>query len=271
MSIRPPRWAPTLLASIPALSGCAALSEWTERAYGLASRVAVQGFALGVEEPDDDDVAGALAASDYATGVEVTAFLADAAELGEMEEAPILGANVAWLAPSDGSVRMRELGLGRYSLDGGDGISYVPGEAAALSTVWEDRTRRASVRLPPAPRADLPTEHEARTPLAVDIGGQGFDGLLVVVVAVPDGRTSWTNLPVDVDALYSLSQEGGPTGISLPPEAFPGEGLFAVGLGGLTRADPEDFEELNTMLSGFLAAEMTFARVCTLPAGEGCP
>jgi len=48
------------------------------------------------------------------------------------------------------------------------------------------------------------------------------------------------------------------------------ESLYAVGVAGLVNSDVENFEEVNTAMSAFLAGEFTFQTVCTFEEEEFC-
>ena len=46
--------------------------------------------------------------------------------------------------------------------------------------------------------------------------------------------------------------------VVIPGAAFPESGVYAVGVAGMHVGETEDYEEVNTALSSFLAGEMSF-------------
>jgi hypothetical protein len=119
------------------------------------------------------------------------------------------------------------------------------------------------VTAPPPPDADLPTAHSAGQPLSVDLAGQGFDSVLVVVLDAASLELSYSNEPADIQELYEFGHGGTGDSVEIPGDAFPGDSLYAVGVAGLVTADAADLDEVNTALSSMLAGKFRFYPVQT--------
>lgn len=259
--------APALLA----LSGCAELGDLRDKVEGLTNRFVVEAVHFGVEEPEDERIADALAETDWGRGAQVTAWLADASEVGEMDTAPITGVDVRFLSSSNGGLKMRAVDSGKYQLDSDDGVDYREGEQVAISSTYGDIDRKLAVGSPTAPDIDLWTEHDQGDSLSINVSGQGYDAALINVLDIETGELTFSNLPDGAREFYELTHEGtGDTVVSIPGTAFPGEGLYAVGVAGMQVADPDSFEEVNTALSAFVAGRYRFGTVCTFADTQLC-
>ncbi|MFT5682470.1 MAG: hypothetical protein ACI8RZ_003388 [Myxococcota bacterium] len=261
---------PALLLGALALSGCGKLGEIQDTVEGITESFVVEGIYLGVEQPDDVDL------SDTAfSGARFTAFLADAGQINEIEEAPIEGAALMLLSPGNGgTLPMVDGGGGKYELSADDGLEYVSGEEISLTSNYNDAARSLSVDAPPAPSLDIDPAHTSGTPMAVDLSGQGFDAALAVVMDVETGEITWSNEPQDISALYDMTHPGGigfgesedtddTLIIEIPAKAFAAESYYIVGVAGMVVADTDTFENVNTALSTIMAGKLRFADVCT--------
>ncbi len=253
-----------------ALGGCAQLGDIKDKVEGVTNRFVLEGFEMGLLPPEDDTIASALAEADLGEGARVTAFLADATEADQLEDAPIEGADVSFVSSVYGSILLREEGDGAYTLDAGDGLAYVANEEAVLRASYGGANRSASLVTPQAPRAGIDGWHEAGSPLEVDLRGQGFDAALVTVLDTATGEVSFSNLPETAEDFYDLARGAGELVVTVPGGALASEGFYAVGVAGVVTADEADFVEVNTALSSFMAACFRFSAVCTLPDEALC-
>jgi hypothetical protein len=253
------------------LAGCDKLIEIQDTVEGITERFVVEGIYLGVEQPDDVDLSETAFA-----GARLTAFLADASQISEIEQAPIESTALILMSPGNGgSVPMVDAGGGKYELTRDDGLEYVSGEEISLTSTYGDMDRSISVDVPPAAALDIDPEHSTGTPMAVDLSGQGFDAALAVVIDVETGEVTWSNEPGDISALYDMTHPDGivlggsettsddTLVIEIPAKAFPNESYYIVGVAGMVVSDPGTFENVNTALSTVMAGKLRFADVCT--------
>ena len=265
-----PRLSFTLL-GLSALAGCQQISDIQETIDGATSRFVVEGVHLGVAPPEDEVVAAALEGSDFGEGARLTVFLADAADVTSIEDAPISGVDLRVLSDaSGGALTVMEDGPGEYGLGADDGLVYGDGEEVVLSTNFEGQERRLLVAAPVAPSPGLDRSHAAGVPLLVDLSGRGYDAALVVVMDTASSAITFSNEPTDIQGLYDLSHGEGEVSVEIPASALSEETVYAVGVAGIVNADTEDFENVNTVLSTFLAGKFTFSAVCTLPEAALC-
>lgn len=244
----------TALALLPLLAGCEAINALKDDVEGLTNPLVVQGMYLGVGEPE----AGVdLGGTDFDKAAQATVLLADAASVDDLENAPVTGAAVSLRSETGGSVALGDEGGGKYAASSDDGLVYAGGEQIALA-IETDVLSKVAIVAPPEPDAGLPDTHAAGEPLVVDLAGQGFDMALVVVVDGASGEVTFSNEPADIRELYDFTHGDGTTRVEIPGGAFGRSSVYAVGVAGLNAASADDFEELNTALSAFLAGKFRF-------------
>jgi hypothetical protein len=259
-----------LLLGAITLTGCGKLSEIKDVVDGVSERFVVSGIYLGVEQPDGVDLSKTAF-----SGARLTAYLADAGQISEIEDAPITGTAVMLLSPGNGgSVPMNDSGLGKYELSSEDGLEYFSGEEISLTSTYGDTDRAISVDAPPAASLDIDPDHVAGNPMAIDLSGQGFDAALVVVMDVETGEITWSNEPSDISALYDMTHPDGfvigesedtddTILIEIPGKAFASESYYIVGVAGMNVSNTASFENINTALSTVMAGKLRFSDVCT--------
>ncbi len=259
-----------LLLGAITLTGCGKLGEIQETVEGVTERFVVASIYLGVEQPEDVDLSETAF-----SGARLTAFLADASSISEIEDAPITDTAVVLLSPGNGgSLPMTDAGGGKYELSADDGLAYYSGEEISLTSTYGDTDRAISVDAPPAANLDIDPDHSAGTPMAVDLSGQGFDAALAVVMDVETGEITWSNEPSDISALYEMTHPDGivlgesedtddTLIIEIPAKAFASESYYIVGVAGMNVSNTASFENVNTALSTIMAGKLKFADVCT--------
>ncbi len=252
-------------------AGCDQLSDISDKVEGITNSFVVEAFFLGVEPPEDETIALALEGTDFASGARATAFLADAAEVTDIENAPIKGAALSLVSSANGSVTMAEGDVdGQYGSNGDDGLEYTSGVDVTIEADWDDEDRAILVGAPPAPEPGIESAHTAGQDLDIDLSGQGFDAALVVVIDTATSQVVFSNEPSDITELYDFSHGEGEVAVTVPGDALGDETIYAVGVAGLVNADVEDFDNINTVLSTFMAGKFTFAGLCTFSESTLC-
>ncbi|TVQ92992.1 MAG: hypothetical protein EA397_05745 [Deltaproteobacteria bacterium] len=233
------------------LHGCAIVSEGRDILAGLTNPLVVQTLVLGVELPSGAD--NITFPEEFSAGSTGTAFLADAGNVADLENAPISGAEV-WMQAEV----LDEAGPGAYTLAPG-AMAYAAGQEWSLR-VSTGGNREASARISLAPAADfeLPLVHPAEASLTINLTDQGFDGAFVVVNDA-EGNITFDNRPQGIREFYDFTR-GEPAGIiEIPGEAFPDAGPYAVGVAGIqTTTGRDNMERMNTALSSMMSGNLVF-------------
>lgn len=247
----------SILALVIPLAGCEAIKDTYE---GLTNPLIAEGMILGVEAPESDEID--LESTGYSEGTGLTLFLADAESVTDIENAPVEGADV--VLTGNTTVEATEIGGGGYAVTPSEDLVYEAGETWSVKATVGREEGTAHVRLPPAPNATIAEQHTQGEPVTLNLSGQGFTGALVVVVDVQTGDVTYSTQPEGIRDFYNLTRGDDEVGdITVPGTAFPGESVYALGVTGLTHTTSEDFDGMNTALSGVLAGKMRFFPVIT--------
>lgn len=254
-----------LSTSILLLSGCGLIDDAIKDLEGLTNPLVGQAFFLGVAEPDDTTIAQALADSEIGLERIIQVHLADAASVDDLTEAPISGAVVDLEVGSSGAVDLEEVMDGGYKASAADGLTYVTGQDANLSIMLGEDVSTMSISLPAAVEAVVSSDWDSNTEMVVSLGGE-YDGALGVVLDVAAAEVTWDNRPSGIQEIYDFTHgDAVVTELVIPASAFPGPSLYAVGIAGVDNADPETFENVNTLLTSFVAGKVRFYAVNTIP------
>lgn len=261
-----------LAATVLGLSGCQKLDDLKSTVEGLTERFVIEGIYLG-SAPFDGEVD--LEEAGFG-GAKVIAYLADASQVTEIEQAPITGVDLRLVISGNGSSILDEDGSGKYSLNDEGGLDYLDNATATLSATYDGEDRQVQVTTPAA--ADLSALdiiQPVGTPMVIDLSGQGYDTAMVVVIASDGGEVTYSNEPTGIEDLYEMTH---PDGISLsddeevkddnllieiPERAFAQEGVYAVGVAGLYTSGTDDMTGVNTAISTMIAGRFRFVTVCT--------
>lgn len=246
------------------LGGCEQLKDVQDKVAGWTNPLVMQGLYLGVAEPDIDGFD--LSKTDFDDGTSALLFLADASNVDDLENAPVSGAGVALKSDGNGRVSLGDEGDGAYRASASDGLTYTAGEQISLIVNMGDSQATGAVQSPAAADLDVPEQHDKGEALSLNLTGQSFDSLLVVVFDATSGKLTFSNQPETVKEIYDFTHGGGDEAliVDVPGSAFPSEGLYAVGAAGLRAASADDFEDANTALSSLLSGKLKFYPVSTL-------
>ena len=248
----------------PLLAACQQIEDIKDKASGLVNPLVVEGLYLGVAEPESDEID--LSSTDFANGAVIQVFLADAASVTDIEDAPVEGATVRLRSDANGPQILNDEGSGRYAADAGDGLDYRASDGISLVVDLTDGEASLDLTAPPAADVDIDETHSANSAMVVDLEGQGFDSALVVVFEASSGDVTFSNRPESVKEIYDFSHGGDGESliIELPATAFPDQTIYAVGVAGLVSATADEMVDVNTGLSTFMAGKMKFYPVSTL-------
>lgn len=243
-----------LLLLLP-LGGCELFNAGRNTIDGLLNPLVAEGMVISVEGPSIADTGNQptfdLSESGLEEGTTLTLFLADAANVNEIDQAPVTDASVTLegVEASGG-----EGGL--YAI--AQGLSYAAGTSWTLDVDVADTSASAVVDLPPPASYTLPAL-AVDTPITIDLTGQGFNSALVVVIRATEGVT-YSNKPEGIREFYDFTHGGDEvTTVEIPAEAFPDNGAYAVGVAGLVHTTAEDLTEMNTGLTAIMSGEMVFS------------
>jgi hypothetical protein len=252
---------PTLWLSL-SLVGCDAFRKAFDTVEGLTESTVVQGAVLGIEVPDDPNLAALLEGTDFAPGTAVTAFVVDASSVADLAEAPVDDATVRVAGDIEEAVLSQ--GDGLYANDPSTSdLVYVDGDQWTLSVTRGDAAGEVSLQLPAGAAVNIPTQHGAGSPLVVDLSGQGFESAIGVVVDA-SGTVVWSNVPTDVKALYDAMGSEDVSTLEIPGSAFAANQVYLVGVAAMAHTDADDLTDLNTALSKVRVGKMFLSPVTTV-------
>ncbi len=238
------------------LLGCADLLAIADTLEDLTNPMVVQAWYIGVEPlPEGVD----LGDSDWGAGSSARVMLADATSLEELEDSPIDDAAVELEVEGQGFALLPESD-GNFAATSEDGLPWAPAADTVLR-VDRDGSHHLEMVTPEAPELDVPESHEAGAALVVSLEGQDYDNLMVTVVRLADGQTTYDSLPTDIADLYRLTHASGSLEAEIPGSAFREGGAYAVGVAGLVNADPDSYEGVNLALSALTAGSLRFVPV----------
>lgn len=240
--------APVLLL---ALAGCDRLKDLDN----LANPVVAQGIFVGLDLPEGID----LSDSDLlAYSAACSVFLADVNDPSELDNSPVEGAQIAFRSVQNNpGLDLTDAGAGKYLVSADNGLVYVPGDDAVITTELGGEAVRLSVHTPAAPDVDVPTSLQPEHGFSVDLTGQGYDNVLVAVYDITRNKLTYDNLPTDISETYNFTHGDGAETTVIPGEAFLRQSNYVVGIAGVTQADATSFEGVSQTLSAFMAGQFT--------------
>jgi hypothetical protein len=254
-----------LALTLLALPSCDLLDSAIKEVEKVTNPLVGQGLFLGLEPPDDPEIEAMLSDMEDAPDSVFQVFLADAASASELDQAPIEGASVSVRVGNTAAVTVVDEGSGSYKAYSEDGISYIAGSEAMTTMDIAGEQSQFWITLPAAANATVPEEMDPGTPLQVSLGEFEFDAVLGVVMNVATGNVTWDNRPESIQDIYDFTHaEEAQDSLTIPGTAFQGQSLFAVGIAGLRVTDSESYDNMNTVLSSFMAGRMRFYLVSTI-------
>lgn len=261
-AMRPWLSATALLVGIASTSGCQLVGidlKGVEDAFtALTDPLVAQAIVLGTEEPEIDALQPLMDLGLIEPGVTIQVYLANAASAADIESAPLSSARVVLETPDD-AYGVESLGSGAYALGVAAAIPYVEEQEW---TVWADAGREEAswidLILPQAAELNLPKHHDADKALDLDLTGQGYNSATVFVYD-PLGVPTWGNYPTSITDLYNRSLATDQlTTLTIPAEAFPKPGLYAIGFAGMVHNSDEQLDGVNKLLSRGMSGKTTF-------------
>jgi hypothetical protein len=243
------------------LSGCGKLADLRASIEELTEGFVAQGVVSGVVPPSDPLVAEALVGTDFEGGATSTFYLSSISPSGGFGQ-PIGDAELFAFGEGGVAASFSALGGGQYRAGTEEGLAYIANTELEISAHQGGQRHEMAALLPPAPRVNVPETLPSGMGLVIDAAGQGFDGLSITVLDLLTGATTWSNELTSVEAIYALSQGQGSVTVELPPEAFPVDGRYLVGVSGLVVADTADWVEVNARLSTLLTGQFFFHSLC---------
>ncbi len=240
-----------------ALPACEQADDLKDTLDGLTNTTVVAGLHLGIEPPDSSVID--LSQTAFSEGASTKVFIAQAESVGALDDSPVAGADVAVLSDSNGGrFTLEDHGDGTYTGKGSDGLSY-EAEDVSVSADSDAGTHRIAVGAPNVPDASIATTHAAGQAMNVNLGGQDFDGMLVVVLDL-DGGVTFSNEPSSITDLYDFAYGSSDDQLSveIPGGAFQETGAYAVAVAGTKNSEVDDMDEVNTALSTLIAGKFRF-------------
>ena len=247
------------------LTGCDLLDEAREELDNLTNPLVGQVLVVGIDEPDDANVAAALEGTDWDMGVFAQVFLADATSADDLSKAPVGQATVKATVGANDPIRLEEIETGSYTATNADGLVYQVNANVEISVDLEGGAGILSNKLPAAPELNIPKQQSQNTALVVNLSGN-YNAVLGVVVNAQNQNVIWSNEPTTPEEIYNFSRSTDIVEtLEIPASAFSSPGVYAVGVAGLVNGNSDDYENVNSLLSGFMAGKMGLYPVTVLP------
>ena len=254
------------------LSGCGNITDLQDSISGLTNTTVIEAIILGVAGPESDDIPQDILDS-FNEGTSLQALLVDADAVAAMNSAdPVTGATVSVQGDPMGSVTASEIEGGLYTLEPGGGLDYAAGSRWTVSVMLpnESEAGTATLTLPQSASFSLSEGHTTGESLVLDLNGQGFTWVFVLVIDTVTGEVTYSNESeiADVGGLYEVTHGDDLVGmVEVPGVAFPQDSVYAVGVAGMVHQDDDSIDNLNTLLSGVIAGIMKIEPVSTLDLG----
>ena len=239
-----------------ATSGCDLVENTQDALDGLTNPLVGLGLVIGVEEPEEVD----LASTGLESGTTFSMFLADAASADDLENAPIDGATVTLEGiETDPAVD------GLYVLGPDRAPSYVGQAIFDVAIDINGEMASGRVRLPDGPDFVAIQGHTPGEGLTIDLTGQGFNAAIVVVIESSSGELTFSNEPETAREVYDLTRGNGDVGaVDVPGTAFPSDNeVYVMGIAGLHHTETSNLDGMNTVISSLSAGQMVFQPVST--------
>ena len=114
-----------------------------------------------------------------------------------------------------------------------------------------------AIRLPQVVEVDIPQHHTPWGEMRLDLEGQGFTAVIVVVMSTYGVTHDSQPQTVDELVVFTKSTQELASYV-IPGEAFADEGAYTVGVAGLHPNDASTIVNLNTFASTVMAGKMRF-------------
>jgi len=224
----------------------------------VGSPIAANALLVGTAPPPPE-LEPAVQAAGYGAGTALTLSAIDLTKLGD----PILDAVVEL----EGIEAFDEDDAGIYTIPLNEGPIYQAGAEWTVQLTHPDFEAPSILRqvMPAAPDPGLPDQHPVNQPLIIDVGPEYATA--IVVVLGENGEVLFSNEIDTSDAMSALfEQEGQAEPITIPGAVFGNiGGVRAIGIAGLARANPEDFDDVLRDYSMMFSGQMAFYPVFISP------
>jgi len=255
-----------LLTAALLLTGCDLLEDAREELTDLTNPLVGQVMLVGIAEPEDATVAAALEGTDWEMGMFAQVFLADATSANDLSNAPVGDATVKAKIGANEAILLTEDDAGSYSASNLDGLVYQVNANVEVSVNLEGGPALLTNKLPEEPDLDIPTQQAKGAKMIVDLADGNYNAVLGVVVNAQTQAVVWSNEPTTAEEIYDFTHNDEAVNkLEIPGASFANPGVYAVGIAGLVNGEAEDFENVNSLLSGFMAGKMSLYPVTVLP------
>jgi hypothetical protein len=255
-----------LFAALLLLPGCDLLEDARDELTDLTNPLVGQAMVIGIAEPENELVAAALENTDWNMGVFAQVFLADATSADDLSKAPVGGATVNIVVGGNEAIRLVENESGSYSASNEDGLVYQVGADVEVSVKMEGGPAMMDGQLPQAPDVELPAQQNKGAKMVVNLSGGNFNAVLGVVFDAETSEVVWSNEPTTPEELYDFGHSNEfVTSLEIPGVTFSKAGIYAVGIAGLVNGEADEFDNVNTLLSSFMAGKMSIGAVTVMP------
>jgi hypothetical protein len=240
------------------------LSSGCPRLYDEFPPLAAEMLILGVENKiRGEDFSWEPAHEEFYTSVQLHLF--EATTIDQLGDIPVEDVVVTLWGPNMGRVELLDNGNGYYSLDSAESLDlrYGPKLDFEINLLYAGKDRSATLWLPDAPWAEIPSSHTASSDMNLTLNPDNFDAT-VELVFDQSGAIVHNTEPESLIDLLGMSEGDTSVGSAqIPGSIFTNPGsLRGVGVAGL-RVDrgEENFVNIEPAASRMVAGMMELYEV----------
>ena len=234
------------------------------RLYDEYPPVAAEMMILGIDNKiRGEDFAWDPAYEEFFTSVRL--YLYETSTMDNVGDTPAEGAIVTLWGPNTGRFELIEQGGGLYTLDSTDTLDLRYGAKLdfELDILYAGKDRSATLWLPDAPWAAIPTTQPANSAMSLGLNPDNFDATVEVVID-QSGAVVHSTEPTSLSELLAMSEGDVSVGTAeIPGSVFTNPGsMRAVGVAGLrTDRGEENFVNMNASSCRMVAGMMELYEV----------
>jgi hypothetical protein len=244
------------------LPGCDLFQGVKDTVEGITNRNVAIGVVTTLEASADDLD---LSETEFAPGVAATLFLADAASVTDLDNAPITGADVVLMGCGDEASMPESSQAGAYLYTPPGDLGPCMGPQFEMQQVNLEEPISLPVAIPNGGRLDVPLRHDAGEDLVLDLTASGYGAVLVLVFDTSNGDLTYSNEPETIGEYYQfLTTSDDVTTITVPGSAFKPDTVHALGITGLERTPNRELDNANEVLSVIAGGRTEVYPVSTL-------
>jgi hypothetical protein len=260
-----------LVLSLPMILGsCEDFQIMQDNVADATRVVAGQGLILGVSDPGIPGVD--LSETGFTSGAQAAVFLVSIKEIAQLQLAdignsPLEGASIRIVDREGNSGNATPEVAGIYLMPPSPDLAFVTDSTFMVEAEVGGELSTAEITVPAPAQISVPQTHGANDPMSINLAGQGFAGVVVVVIAASlDGvEVTYSNQPASPSEAFGFAVDIATAQediafVDIPGSAFYiDNAIYAVGVAGITANTADDLDNFNSFFSDFMAGHLVFS------------